>query len=236
MPIAPNTQYAKGRTPITPETPFPFDNCFFWMDYDMTVRVKGRPDGYDESHAVACTARQWCALSQAWMIELPRVDALTNKYSTESSFAETTLVVPRDLLEGLSVGPDALPSPSTDVSLTTPYLNAPGGVSSISDAAEAQVDTAGLETMSVPIEDSGADPNSCSPEIVKSVQDLFSLNIFGWEPGPSSIFLPLVNVWFELDAHLTSTTIPDPRDLKQEEVAIHSWVIPTCLDDLRSQL
>ncbi|TFK84700.1 hypothetical protein K466DRAFT_526956, partial [Polyporus arcularius HHB13444] len=47
MPIAPNTQHLRGRPALTPQPSFPFNNCFFWMDSMILLRVKVRKEGYD---------------------------------------------------------------------------------------------------------------------------------------------------------------------------------------------
>ncbi|RPD70391.1 hypothetical protein L226DRAFT_492877, partial [Lentinus tigrinus ALCF2SS1-7] len=127
MPIAPNTRYAKGRTPITANTPFPFDNCFFWIESRMTVRVKIRPEGYDESNAVALSSRKWFALTKAWMVDLERIDAFRDKYETALPPTEAS-VVSRDTSSHSSL--NAL--------LTAPSSGTPSGISVNSGTAAGQ--------------------------------------------------------------------------------------------------
>ena len=53
---------------------------------------------------------------------------------------------------------------------------------------------------------------------------LLQEDIFGWNPNPNFGLMPLVDLWFELDEHLTPDTIPSPLDLYEEEKTIRSCV------------
>ena len=54
---------------------------------------------------------------------------------------------------------------------------------------------------------------------------LDKIDVFGWNPDPNVGLLPLVDLWFELDEHLSPDTIPSPLDLAEEEKSIQSYVL-----------
>lgn len=45
-------------------------------------------------------------------------------------------------------------------------------------------------------------------------------NVFGWEPDPRFKFIPLVDVYIELEEHLSADSIPNPDELWQEQEKI----------------
>lgn len=49
-------------------------------------------------------------------------------------------------------------------------------------------------------------------------------NAFGWEADPKFKFIPLVDIFLELEEHLTADTIPSPTDLWAEQEAIGASV------------
>ncbi|KAI0740896.1 hypothetical protein C8Q76DRAFT_608046 [Earliella scabrosa] len=192
MPISPNTKYAKGRDPISPETPFPFRNCFFWIDSAMTVRIPGRPDGYDDTRAIQLSLSSNFDVMTCWKTEHPRIDAAL------------------DLLEKQQRHKTELPQEAAGTSTGLPSSNS----SVIVESAH-----------SMNAHDSTSDDRHSlahSDATDTSVQDILDLNPFGWEYDPAVEYIPLVDLWFELEEHLSEDTIPDPLDMFKERDFIAS--------------
>ncbi|EIW54313.1 uncharacterized protein TRAVEDRAFT_76241, partial [Trametes versicolor FP-101664 SS1] len=40
IPIYPNTNHPTGRAPIRPRRPFPYANCYHWIDNTIHIRVR----------------------------------------------------------------------------------------------------------------------------------------------------------------------------------------------------
>lgn len=52
------------------------------------------------------------------------------------------------------------------------------------------------------------------------VERLSAMDLFGWLPNPAKMYVPLVNSWFELEEHLSESTIPSPVELWTEQQRI----------------
>ncbi|PIL33680.1 hypothetical protein GSI_04304 [Ganoderma sinense ZZ0214-1] len=52
------------------------------------------------------------------------------------------------------------------------------------------------------------------------VEELLSLDLFGWRPNPATKYIPLVDCWLDLEEHLSESTIPSPVDLWTEQQRI----------------
>ncbi|KAI8999040.1 hypothetical protein BD414DRAFT_512582 [Trametes punicea] len=51
IPIAPNTNHPTGRPPLVPRPPFPYSNCYHWVDTLTRVRIRAGVE-FDDSRAV----------------------------------------------------------------------------------------------------------------------------------------------------------------------------------------
>ncbi|KAI0664046.1 hypothetical protein C8Q70DRAFT_215546 [Cubamyces menziesii] len=69
VPIYPNTSHPSGRTPLHPEPEglFPYNNCYSWFETKATVRVRSRPEEFDETHAVTLPPMGRVKLKQAFI-------------------------------------------------------------------------------------------------------------------------------------------------------------------------
>ena len=67
-----------------------------------------------------------------------------------------------------------------------------------------------------PSSPSDSPPSSIPP----SVEELLSVDLFGWQPDPATKYIPLVNCWLELEEHLSESTIPSPLELWTEQQRI----------------
>ncbi|KAI9067439.1 hypothetical protein FKP32DRAFT_1755114 [Trametes sanguinea] len=52
--------------PIRPSGPFPYDNCYHWFNTKLRLRVRARPEEFDETNAVKLTADGQVDLEFAW--------------------------------------------------------------------------------------------------------------------------------------------------------------------------
>ena len=73
-----------------------------------------------------------------------------------------------------------------------------------------------------PLFERSATGSTRSISSVGSVDDLRGYNLFGWDPDPTVLFLPLVDIWFELPKHLNESSIPSPLDFHEEQAVIKS--------------
>ena len=68
------------------------------------------------------------------------------------------------------------------------------------------------------------EPSSVTPPEPSSMQAeverLSAMDLFGWLPNPAKMYVPLVNSWFELEEHLSESTIPSPVELWTEQQRI----------------
>ncbi|KAH9846489.1 hypothetical protein C2E23DRAFT_744022 [Lenzites betulinus] len=165
IPIYPNTQHPTGRAPVRTKTSFPFSKCYHWADNLVTVRIRSRPDKYDDSAAVKVSSREHLRMEDLLWQDSNRIDEFLQ--AREEQVIPTS-VIPRPA------------SPSSQDSR-------------LSDGSDD--DTEGLIRM-----------------------DIF--NLFPHEDDENEELLPLVDVWFDLDTHLTEDDIPSPLEFDKERAAV----------------
>lgn len=205
MPIAPNADYLKDRDPITPSPTFPFKNCFFWYNSRLTIRVRRSPDWYNPQDGTAELSVEDCAkLGSIWRTDFPRLDEAMKGLSEEEIEA---------LEERAShtVCPPLPYSPAETCLEVIPACDSPGVLGM------------DYEPMAYPesnSEEACGETSSFVGSLSSFVGDVFATNVFGWEADPASKFLPLVDMWLELNKHLSDDTIPSPTDLYNEQRAI----------------
>ena len=58
IPISPNTDHPNGRLPLETTPEFPYRKCYHWSDGDcrLDVRVRSRPEMFDDDFAVTLPA------------------------------------------------------------------------------------------------------------------------------------------------------------------------------------
>ncbi|KAI0752786.1 hypothetical protein C8Q80DRAFT_475904 [Daedaleopsis nitida] len=197
MPIHPNHRYAKGREPITPASPFPFDNCFFWIENDSTVRIPFKEELHDDSRAVKMGARAHSALMSCFEVEFDRIDDALDELERHRAKMKPSSTYP--------ASPSSLPASSSD---SLPDQRAPTDSMDTSDTTSGSID----------------DDDDDDAESVSSFREILALDIFGWNPDPSAVFLPLMDLWFEIEEHLTADTIPSPAELWREQEEIRQII------------
>ena len=54
------------------------------------------------------------------------------------------------------------------------------------------------------------------------ISDLCSLDLFGWKHDPSIQYIPIVDLWLNIEDHLSEETIPSPTELWEEQRVMHA--------------
>ncbi|KAI0327938.1 hypothetical protein GY45DRAFT_1256110 [Cubamyces sp. BRFM 1775] len=204
IPIYPNQHHPQGRTPLKPETPFPFHNCYHWIENMATVRIRRKDDLYDDGDAVKLGIRQHLAMGRMFSDDCDRIEAAceamyTNDpmwramHTCESSDEsdEEDRRDARDRSKGALRGPRAESSPD----------------SRLSDGSGDELPrTAHLANH--------------SHKVDSSVNDLLKMDVFNLSHDDDDQFLPLVDLWFDLAVHLSEDDIPSPLEFFEEQEAI----------------
>ena len=209
LPIPPNTAHLKVPNPfVDEENPdyvfeFPFENCFFWADSDTELRVRVRrgDDQFDNNKAISLPLRP----------HLHLIDSFTPDIATIGEY----LSRPRDkpARHPQTAASEGIPSMPPD-----PHFDAlKGRLPAL--LYENDVPDNRLEGNVHDGEPPSA-PDSVPASVPSPVEELLSMNLFGWLPDPATKYIPLVNCWFELEEHLTESTISSPVDLWTEQQRI----------------
>ncbi len=173
----------------------------------ILLRVKVRKEGYDDSRATKLTSDDHCDLLSCWDDEDPRMIQIIEEHNathpedvaTNREDGETARSLEHGLYQGSpSSSADCLPSPS---------------ISSDSEGGSAR-----SRTRLEPHFESPDDCSDCSAS--SSLSDLRRCNLFGWDPDPKTLFLPLVDLWFELQDHLEEGNIPSPLEFYEEQAEV----------------
>ncbi|KAI0664028.1 hypothetical protein C8Q70DRAFT_214900 [Cubamyces menziesii] len=208
IPIYPNTNHPRGRSPVRTETPFPFPNCYHWIDNMTTVRIRRIDDRYDDANAVKITPRQHVMIEVEFGDDYKRLDAFEQErdrvdLEASSTTAEATQCPPEPTdARPISSSPrDCRLSDHSDC-MTHHSHNTDGLVEG--DVTPGRLDSPrGEELKSDPV-----------------VEALFTVDVFNMAHDDSAEAVPLVDLWFELTEHLSADTIPNPLDFYKEREAI----------------
>lgn len=217
VPIYPNTSHPEGRRAISPESPFPFPNCYFWVKTSLIVRIRRKAIRYDDSCAPILSIPQSMTFGEYFQDDLERIDAFRRRkvenggaldVGDDYSGQSTPPSPPWAQTRGGDGRPSETSHPDDDiVSLLPPGNN-----------VHTHSDTDSSDTLSTP---SGRD----TPPIHDDLASILEMDIFGLNSDHAVEFIPLVDLWFEVSDHLTSETIPSPVQLYKERDMIMQCVI-----------
>ncbi|KAI0669541.1 hypothetical protein C8Q78DRAFT_992654 [Trametes maxima] len=203
IPIYPNERHPRGRTPVHTESPFPFRNCYHWVDTQATVRVRRHPDMYDESNAVKVSSLEHIRMEKAFCEDCDRIDDFAEAQEREAS------VSPSHSRSRRSYSPSSQDSRLSDRSCVPSDRSDSSGSSTSEDA-----------------DDSSTDTNSDNERRGEwTLDDIYRLDVFNLSQDMDDEFFPLVDLWFELEAHLSEETIPSPNEFDEERKAIARLVV-----------
>ncbi|KAI0711706.1 hypothetical protein C8Q76DRAFT_622893 [Earliella scabrosa] len=96
----------------------------------------------------------------------------------------------------------------------------------VQSATHTQVDSSELETTSDTVHDHDSSSpvmdQSCSALVrPPTIKELVSTDLFGWDYNPATQYIPLVDLWLEIDDHLAADSIPSPVELWREQAMMH---------------
>lgn len=80
VPIFPNTSHPLGRTPVRTETAFPYSNCYHWEMFQTNIRVRARPEKFDERQATMLPDAECEKLEEYLRQDIPRMDELESQH------------------------------------------------------------------------------------------------------------------------------------------------------------
>lgn len=76
IPNYPNTHPDDRTTPIQTKTPFPFSNCYHWINSKTMVRIRRQDLEYDNCTAVKTTAAHHVEIGYGFSADFDRIRAL----------------------------------------------------------------------------------------------------------------------------------------------------------------
>ena len=224
IPIFPNTQCSSDtRPPIRPTPDFPFPNCFHWMDTITNIRIRRPASGFmDDSQAIRLEPQQHHATIDTFMQDYPRMNEVMLEEGDDDTEDELPDEVPTWALGDpvvrracCSFDPSEYRRPVEEPAEAP--MTPPGSGSSSSGSS-----VVALTHTAPPAYDAkdAKHVDGWEEDEKGTVADIFKLNIFGWDPDPTFPLVPLVDMWFELDQHLTAEDIPSPVEWYEEEKKI----------------
>ena len=167
--------------------------------------MKVRKEGYDDSQATKLTVYDHCKLRSCFNAECLRKTPIMREY--EATHPADTIVSPALDESGKE---DRLPTRGPHVSCHS--------LSSSRDPSISGPKSGFTGTEIEPLQCSG-DSSTSRASSVDSVDDLRGYNLSGWDPDPTVLFLPLVDIWFELRDQLNESNIPSPLEFSEEVLA-----------------
>ncbi|KAI0800131.1 hypothetical protein C8Q74DRAFT_1190978 [Fomes fomentarius] len=225
VPIAPNTAHSRGGEPLHPTPSFPFSNCFHWIQNDMEVRVRVPKGGVEHDGAIRLTAKEHRKLNKRFKDDYERIATFTLHQRASSpstdSISVATAVHDQNSPNGLR---KAAYVSDEHLSLLYRRIAYEQGVTRSIPPESLRDDNSGssLDESSESSSGSTSVSSLTPPPTASSGDSLAALDIFRWDPDPITGLLPLVDVWLDIDKHLTPETIPDPTALQEEERTIIS--------------
>ncbi len=213
VPIHPNTQYAKGRQPFVCSPRFPFPDCYFWIKSTMSLRVRTKRGVYvyDNDKAMTVSTRHHVAFMSAWDEDSRRMFALRRAYPSSSrGLTPVSERKERDSPPPQLVQRPGDPFPSSATPLSPPPLRFYRQESTSSDDEESSTSQTSVEAACAP----------ALPPVPPLMEMAIDMDVFGWAADPKVPFIPLVDLWFELEDHLSRDNIPSPTELWREQETI----------------
>ncbi|OSC96772.1 hypothetical protein PYCCODRAFT_1462277 [Trametes coccinea BRFM310] len=214
IPIHPNTyRTSDNRAPVRTQPPFPFDNCFHWIESGLIVRVRRKATRYDDANAYKLNFYEQMEMDKKFLPDHMRIEAFLRARADEAGEADLRLRPHTDSLPHQSFGSRCQStSPGSDIE------------SRLGDDVDSLPEGPGAPNDSDDTDDSDpASPRTLSPDdnsAADIVEAFFKMDILGFNVDDTAELMPLVDLWFELTDHLTAETIPNPMDLHKEHEEI----------------
>ncbi|KAI0326073.1 hypothetical protein GY45DRAFT_1286152 [Cubamyces sp. BRFM 1775] len=212
IPISPNTNRPRGRSPICTETPFPFSNCYHWVNGKVLVRIRRKDERYDDANAVRITPMQHVMIDMEFSNDYKRIDAFERKRILTDAEASDA---PGEATQ--SVHDPAASQPTSSSSRDS-------RLSDCSERMSHRSHNADNPPEGNPTAESSVLPENNELKDEPTVEALFTIDVFNMAHDDTAEVLPLVDLWFELTEHLSADTIPSPLDFYKEREAITSII------------
>ncbi|KAI9067482.1 hypothetical protein FKP32DRAFT_1588590 [Trametes sanguinea] len=219
IPIYPNTVHPAGRSPLYTEEPFPFANCYYWVNHMTYIRVRRTDGQYDDDQAVKVTPWEHVTMNIALSedqqrIAIPRGTLHSRNEDDISTQSEPdgqdVLIPPRRRTI------DSAPTRQSTFSMQDSQTSAPSSDASVGGKLHAFIQD------NLPQDEPSTSelPPHDPPKHDPNVDAIFRMDVFGLAHDDGAEILPLVDLWYELTEHLTADTIPNPGEFYEERDAI----------------
>ncbi|OJT11022.1 hypothetical protein TRAPUB_12476 [Trametes pubescens] len=214
IPIFPNSTHPTGRAPVPSERPFPYGNCYYWIDESVVIRVRARPEGFDETNVMKISARNEVLMSLAWGEDYQRARAIRASREPPEATVNPQDIPPR---EDCTFQPTDLASPSlrnrddevgSDLGVTS-------GEARNVHAAELANKSLGHNSDAVSISSALSRSIRSEQGASDSVGDIIRMDIFTG-PDDDLDLVPLVDLWPDIANMLKEEDIPSPLELYED--------------------
>lgn len=98
IPIFPNTSHPRGRIPLRTEPVFPYSNCYHWAEFETNIRVRARPERFDERRAIMLKGPEKVKMNRYWGEDITRMDELQAQYRAATGWKAPAVQVSVDVL------------------------------------------------------------------------------------------------------------------------------------------
>lgn len=195
--IYPNTNHPTGRAPIRPRRPFPYGNCYHWIDNTIHLRARARPEGFDETNAVKIS---------------DRTELLIGKLFIEDILRARKTAALQDSLPAVTPGPSVVRG-RDHAAVAASMFRAPSVYSGreLPDGDSASISFEWSRSRE-------------SAEVINSnFDDFLGMDIFAVADEDLAL-VPLVDLWPVLAATLKEEDIASPLELQKEIDTIQGCV------------
>ena len=213
----------------------------------MTVRVDNKPDRYEHDGAVSLPPLEYLRLANIFADDFVRVKKSVEDCSSpmpqqdNSHLAGTgSYDLPKTTGPAFELGSFTVDGeePIDDERLSQAFQEiaiATGMTMAIPPEDDNNGDAPSHRATSNPRQDVASDirpspeprrppQRTDSGDTARSDTTVVEPDIFGWDPDVTVGLLPLVDVWLDIDNHLTADKIPSPVDLEKEAEMIVAYV------------
>ncbi|TFK91978.1 hypothetical protein K466DRAFT_481556 [Polyporus arcularius HHB13444] len=210
VPIAPNTSHPAGREPIHTTPPFPFPNCFHWINNHAAVRIRTRRECFELYDGLCqLSGEEQVALTDRFSEDYERIGAFFLEQEQKAQACSPPESRPDS---PASVATDTHEKPTTgdllNKLLSTAYLRYAKEEGVMTSSPPRRDDA--LSSRSKSASDSRA-PASSTSSLGSDLDD-----VLGRTPDPTTGLIPLVDAWMDIEEHLRADSIPSPDELEQE--------------------
>ncbi len=88
MPIFPNTSHPLGRPSVRTVPVFPYDNCYHWAEFHTDIRVRARPELFDERRAILLPGAEKVDMNRHLGEDIPRMDELQRQHRAATGWQD----------------------------------------------------------------------------------------------------------------------------------------------------